>query len=340
MPVGGGEKRAEAMSMLAGMYHEMATAPEIADWIADAPQGSPRREQKAAHPRIRAQLHQHDLPLVRFRAPQVAPACAPNSSGANCAQGRLGQLPARLRRRRAPGPRGSPAARRGARARSLRRDDGAVSIPATAPPTSRRSSPNSRASSRTSSPRRSTPRTNAAPSVPLKPLNAPFPIEKQKALGLAMMEAIGFDFAHGRLDVSHHPFCGGVPTDVRMTTRYTTERIPVLAHGHPARNRPRPLRAGPAQGMVALARRQGARHGDPRKPEPVRRKADRPQRRVLGMGDAASCASIWARRPSPAGTSTTCSPTSTWSSAASSASMPTRRPIRSTSSCATRSSRT
>src|SRR5690606_38370530 len=57
---------------------------------------------------------------------------------------------------------------------------------------------------------------------PLKPFNAPFRIEKQKALGLAMMEAIGFDFEHGRLDISHHPFCGGVPTDVRMTTRYVT----------------------------------------------------------------------------------------------------------------------
>jgi carboxypeptidase Taq len=57
---------------------------------------------------------------------------------------------------------------------------------------------------------------------PLKPFNAPFPTEKQKALGLAMMEAIGFDFEHGRLDISHHPFCGGVPTDVRMTTRYVT----------------------------------------------------------------------------------------------------------------------
>ena len=34
MPRGGGEKRAEAMSVLAGMYHEMATAPEIADWLA------------------------------------------------------------------------------------------------------------------------------------------------------------------------------------------------------------------------------------------------------------------------------------------------------------------
>ena len=36
MPRGGGEKRAESMSVLAGMYHEMATAPEIADWLAAA----------------------------------------------------------------------------------------------------------------------------------------------------------------------------------------------------------------------------------------------------------------------------------------------------------------
>jgi carboxypeptidase Taq len=34
------------------------------------------------------------------------------------------------------------------------------------------------------------------------------------------MQAVGFDFSMGRLDVSHHPFCGGVPRDVRITTRY------------------------------------------------------------------------------------------------------------------------
>ena len=34
------------------------------------------------------------------------------------------------------------------------------------------------------------------------------------------MELLGFDFNHGRLDVSTHPFCGGVPSDVRITTRY------------------------------------------------------------------------------------------------------------------------
>ena len=36
MPSGGGDKRAEAISMLAGMYHEMASTPYIAEWIADA----------------------------------------------------------------------------------------------------------------------------------------------------------------------------------------------------------------------------------------------------------------------------------------------------------------
>jgi carboxypeptidase Taq len=34
------------------------------------------------------------------------------------------------------------------------------------------------------------------------------------------MERIGFDFAHGRLDESAHPFCGGTSDDVRLTTRY------------------------------------------------------------------------------------------------------------------------
>ena len=47
-----------------------------------------------------------------------------------------------------------------------------------------------------------------------------FPIEQQKALGLQFMQQVGFDFEHGRLDISHHPFCGGVAEDVRITTRY------------------------------------------------------------------------------------------------------------------------
>lgn len=58
-----------------------------------------------------------------------------------------------------------------------------------------------------------------------------FTIEKQRQLGLQLMRAIGFDFNHGRLDVSHHPFCGGVPQDVRITTRYAENEFVSAAMG-------------------------------------------------------------------------------------------------------------
>ena len=51
----------------------------------------------------------------------------------------------------------------------------------------------------------------------------PFPIDRQRALAERLMRAFGFDFDRGRLDVSLHPFCGGVPGDVRVTTRYSEE---------------------------------------------------------------------------------------------------------------------
>jgi carboxypeptidase Taq len=51
----------------------------------------------------------------------------------------------------------------------------------------------------------------------------PFPIEQQRALGLEVMGLLGFDFEGGRLDISTHPFCGGVAEDVRITTRYSAD---------------------------------------------------------------------------------------------------------------------
>lgn len=52
------------------------------------------------------------------------------------------------------------------------------------------------------------------------PSAGPFPIEKQRALGLDMMKAMGFDFNFGRLDTSRHPFSSSTPDDARITTRY------------------------------------------------------------------------------------------------------------------------
>ncbi|HEX4970573.1 MAG TPA: carboxypeptidase M32 [Steroidobacteraceae bacterium] len=44
---------------------------------------------------------------------------------------------------------------------------------------------------------------------------------KQRQLALEVMKAIGFPFDRGRLDESEHPFTGGVPGDIRITTRFS-----------------------------------------------------------------------------------------------------------------------
>jgi carboxypeptidase Taq len=48
----------------------------------------------------------------------------------------------------------------------------------------------------------------------------PFPAERQETMCRAIAARAGLDFGHARLDRSAHPFCGGTPTDVRITTRY------------------------------------------------------------------------------------------------------------------------
>ena len=222
MPSGGGEKRAESLSMLAGMYHEMATAPEIADWLAAASE-EPLDEMQQAAIREQSRVYTNMTCLssdfvrrqvtVRIRSEQLwrelrakddwagfLPAfegvVAIAREEAELRSAALGLEPYdAMMEQYDPGNRAADIAPAFARLKTFLKDF----VPAALAHQDERHA------------RR-----------PLKPLNAPFPIDKQKALGLAVMEAIGFDFDHGRLDVSHHPFCGGVPTDVRMTTRYVT----------------------------------------------------------------------------------------------------------------------
>jgi carboxypeptidase Taq len=59
-------------------------------------------------------------------------------------------------------------------------------------------------------------RQGPAPDLPA----GPFPVDAQRTLGTHLMTQLGFDFSRGRLDISLHPFCGGTPDDVRITTRY------------------------------------------------------------------------------------------------------------------------
>ena len=75
----------------------------------------------------------------------------------------------------------------------------------------------------------------------------PFPLPAQRALCEQVMRLLGFDFEAGRLDVSAHPFCGGVPEDVRMTTRFREDdflgslmgTVHETGHGRYEQNLPR-----------------------------------------------------------------------------------------------------
>jgi carboxypeptidase Taq len=53
------------------------------------------------------------------------------------------------------------------------------------------------------------------------PLPGPFPVEKQRELCRRLSLRIGLEADHSRLDESLHPFCGGTPSDVRITTFYS-----------------------------------------------------------------------------------------------------------------------
>ncbi len=75
----------------------------------------------------------------------------------------------------------------------------------------------------------------------------PFALPAQRALCDQVMRLLGFDFDAGRLDVSTHPFCGGVPEDVRMTTRFSEDEflgslmgtVHETGHGRYEQNLPR-----------------------------------------------------------------------------------------------------
>lgn len=89
----------------------------------------------------------------------------------------------------------------------------------------------------------------------------PFAKSAQYALGLETMKGLGFNFEGGRLDESAHPFCGGVPEDTRLTTRYRDDSfvgslwgiIHETGHGCYEQNLPREHLGQP----VALARSAG-----------------------------------------------------------------------------------
>ncbi len=220
MPDGGGEKRAEAMGSLAGLYHELASAPQVGEWLAAAEAEDLSSEQRTA---IREQKRSY-LNLT----------CLSSAFVEKQTQARIRseQLWRQLR------PEGDWTAFLPALENviALAREEAALraDVLKLAPYDAliEQFDPGSRMAEITPVfaelkavltpfiPRALDAQAKRNAKHPPKPFAARFSIDRQKALGETMMKAVGFDFRHGRLDVSHHPFCGGVPTDVRMTTRY------------------------------------------------------------------------------------------------------------------------
>jgi carboxypeptidase Taq len=219
MAVGGGAARAEAMAGLAGMHHRQATAPDIADWIAAAEREALNDAQAAALREFKRQyVNMTCLPTefverqtkARMRSEQLWRDLRPKNDWASFepalegvvalvreeAQMRADVLALdpydALMEQYDPGNRAADIAPVFDELKSFLRDF----IPTALAAQEKRGVPT--------------------------PLAGTYPIEKQRELGLAMMGAVGFDLTRGSLSVSHHPFCGGVPTDVRITTRYKT----------------------------------------------------------------------------------------------------------------------
>ena len=263
MAVGGGEARAEAMSVLAGMYHRQATDPQVEEWIGAAEAEELSEDQAAA--------------MREFRRRYVNLTCLPAEFVERQTRSRMRceQLWRELRARNdwagfAPALDGVVAM---AREEAQLRAEALKLAPYDA--MMEQYDPGNRVADIAPVfaelkaflvdfvPRALAVQAERLAKRPLKALSGAYPVERQRELGLAMMAAVGFDMTHGSLSISHHPFCGGVPTDVRITTRYRTAGS-CLVDGRAARDRPRALRAGTCAAMGALAARQGARHGDPR----------------------------------------------------------------------------
>jgi carboxypeptidase Taq len=89
----------------------------------------------------------------------------------------------------------------------------------------------------------------------------PFPLAAQRALCEQVVRRLGFDFDAGRLDVSTHPFCGGVPEDVRMTTRFREDEfltalmgtVHETGHGRYEQNLPREWLGQPVADARSMA---------------------------------------------------------------------------------------
>lgn len=217
MPPGGNQARAEAMAELSVLIHQRSTAPQIADWIEAAAQEKLDDKEHASLLAIKRKWSQANiLPSDLVEAQSLAKSTCEHAWRSQRKDNDWNGFKINL-----------------ARVIELTREEASIRSQATG--LSRYDAMLELYEPGMTSAKldvlfgdvigwlpeliaRVEEKQNLSPKI--LPPEGPFPVAQQKELGLAIMKLLGFDFEHGRLDVSTHPFCGGVPTDVRITTRY------------------------------------------------------------------------------------------------------------------------
>ncbi|MBR0665281.1 carboxypeptidase M32 [Roseomonas hellenica] len=216
MPPGGGEARGEQLATLAGLGHELLTAPEVAEDLAAAAAEGAWDEANLDLMR-RAHLRATALPTALVEASARAnSACEKIWREAKAAADFARIRPAletvvRLQRETAQALAGATGLTPyDALMDSYQRGVTAADVePVFAAYEAFLADALPRAEA-----------IQAARPAPILP-EGPFPTAQQRALCQELSAAIGLDYTHARLDESLHPFCGGTPTDVRITTFYS-----------------------------------------------------------------------------------------------------------------------
>ncbi len=217
MPAGSGAVRAEAMATLAGMAHELTAAPETGELAQAAAETDLDQWQAANVARItrdwrKAQAIPADLVVALSKARSACEQAWRPARGANdwdAVAGKLASL-VRLTREHAA-----------ALAEVLDCDPYDALLDDYQPGFSRADIDPVFTELETVLP--DLVDLALARQTPALVPPGPFPVARQEALAKALMAEIGFDFDCGRLDVSHHPFCGGAQGDTRITTRYNQD---------------------------------------------------------------------------------------------------------------------
>ncbi|QSX36424.1 carboxypeptidase M32 [Shewanella sedimentimangrovi] len=221
MPVGGGEARSEAMATLAGHIHALKTAPWLAEALDKARAEAQNDDERA---NLREMAHQYRqataVPQSLVEAKTLAGYRCENAwreqRRANDWQGFKPKLEEVIRLTREEAQ---------CRSQALGMTPYDTLLDKFEPGVTQAMLDNTFGELKNWLPELIAEVTDLQLGQAVPQLSGHYPIPAQEALGREVMTLLGFDFNQGRLDVSNHPFCGGVPGDVRLTTRYDSNNF-------------------------------------------------------------------------------------------------------------------